>query len=159
MDACKEEHREVSDRIKVLREAVIERSRKLNRGELEVNGAGAGGVDSPGVDSPLRLEAEGSPGDDGAAAGLAAPEVTAMKQSMTKLGTSLNVLAQTMPDKMDGFARTICAVQDGLATTDDVNEAIASSCSGVTGVRTQSLGGGTVKMEVGKGEEKEGGGL
>lgn len=93
-----------------LREKVTAKSEKLDLIEIEARAK---------VDVPVASNDE----ESGAVATPA--EVTNMKQTMEKLGGNLDSLARELPEEMEGFARTIEAVQADIENPDDVDEAIA----------------------------------
>ena len=74
---------------------------------------------------------------------------------MTKLGSNLVNLAQTMPDKMEGFAKTIEAVQEGEGKTDDVNEEIAKTDAAVPTATNTSVLNDSNAVTQGQDEEDE----
>jgi hypothetical protein len=111
---CREELTGLSTRVVALREQVIAKSEELNALEMKARDEAVAGVDGDDADDASTTDTSTLPSNS----------VASMSTSMTKLGGSLVMLAQTMPDKMEGFAKTIEAVQDDRGREDDVTDAI-----------------------------------
>ena len=111
VEKCRAELTAIGERVATLRKEVVSRQEKVEAEELAAR-------NEVSIDD---FE------DSGEEASSNSETLSNMKQSMTKLGSNLVNLAQTMPDKMEGFAKTIEAVQEGEGKTDDVNEEIAKT--------------------------------
>ncbi|GMH87553.1 hypothetical protein TL16_g10895 [Triparma laevis f. inornata] len=108
VEKCQGELAAIGERVTSLRKEVVSRLEKVEAAELAAR-------------NDVSIE---DFEDDSEEASSTTETIGSMKQSMTKLGATLVNLAQTMPDKMEGFAKTIEAVQEGADKTDDVNEEV-----------------------------------
>ncbi len=117
LDAVKTELALVSERVTKLRSEVIERQKKMS--EAEMSTRNNIGIDMP---SEENVAADSEEDINNTAA--------AMKESMSKLGTTLLSLASTMPDKMESLARNIEVCQDEMSGQDSE---IDQSMDGETG--------------------------
>ncbi|GMI14626.1 hypothetical protein TrVE_jg5501 [Triparma verrucosa] len=120
VEKCQAELAAIGERVTTLRKEVVSRLEKVEAAEIAArNDVSIEDFEDNSEEASSTTETIGS-----------------MKQSMTKLGATLVNLAQTMPDKMEGFAKTIEAVQEGADKTDDVNEEIAKGSVPTTNTNT-----------------------